>query len=515
MIEKFKRDGNSKFSLPVIKAAIMMKMKSKFSGTEVARYIVEDSNYVPKPFLDKDEIKSFDNDAKFRKGLFSKVTDLIAASKVGMYTHCTDDKNNKAGILQHEIDLVRGYTPFVTKSTWGLEKLYCRNRDTRYIAFVQGESALNKSQIVSSLVCFLVGLFIQLFLFIAFMVWMELPAGAIGVISGLYALWNFTSVYTSAGLYSVYKAIDGKKNKKTSDPKVIYQVCDDYRITEPAARLCWIILALECLFLFWFPLGVLIQSGNYPVAFLFLGTSIVTFFRRYLSSTVAVREFGSLDGIETDNETGDADEEYREKHRLGKIIAEISSGRRNDFWMSVFGFFILVFCGIFMAAVWKGSDSGSGEISSYTSEFEYPGSGNLEYSSCSVGGEITPPSNAETSLADIVFLATVAYEAPEITNITLNEWFDLGDENSETAQDLQYIVDDFKTSYEKENGASAVTYKLIKFPKSDVGVITIRGTSNGWDALADAQLWSSASIAQWLRALVPVVSTFEISFYEN
>lgn len=160
--------------------------------------------------------------------------------------------------------------------------------------------------------------------------------------------------------------------------------------------------------------------------------------------------------------------------------------------------------------MWKGSDSGSQEAATYTTKFEYPGSGNLEYTSCSVGGDITTPDNANTALADFAFLAAIAYEAPDITNTTLQEWFDPTDTESEVAIDHQDVVDAFKAEYEAKNGASAVTYKLLGFPNTGVGIVTIRGTSNGWDALADAQLWSSAAIAQWLRALVPLVSALDI-----
>lgn len=35
-------------------------------------------------------------------------------------------------------------------------------------------------------------------------------------------------------------------------------------------------------------------------------------------------------------------------------------------------------------------------------------------------------------------------------------------------------------------------------------IVAIRGTSNGWDALTDAQLWSAAALAQYVRGLLPV-----------
>ena len=334
----------SKFSFKIIKAALLMKIKFKFSGTEVVSYTVTGSDSMPKE-MSVAEIEKSHHPVHRHVPLASRFTKVLV--KCGLYKDIVDK-------LQYDVDLVRGYTPYVTSSTWGLEKLYCRNRDTRYIAVVQGKSALTKQQVLSSFVCFFGGFIIQMFMFVAVMVWLELPAGAIGVICGLYALWSISGLWTSAGLAGIYKRVADKKNDNDQEPEILYQVQDDYRITEPSARLCWVILALECLFLFWFPLGAFLQSGNYPVGFLFLGVSVVTFARRYLNASIAVKEFGSLNGIESDNtESGFSsralEEDYREKHRLSRIISDISSGRKNDFWMSVFGFFIVVFCGLFMA----------------------------------------------------------------------------------------------------------------------------------------------------------------------
>jgi lipase ATG15 len=487
---------NGRFSLEIIKAAFLMKMKNKLGGKA---YI--DTTVCGKLDCETDE-KTKEEKSKPNYLFMSRLTLLLVSC--GLYKPV-----NKP---LHTIDDISGHTPFVTKSTWGLDTIYCRNRKTRYITVVKGESALTYKQVISSLICYLIGLSFTLIIFVAFMVWFELPAGAIGVICAAYIIWCFWSVLNSATLMNLYDKVTSQKSD-TDESEVLYQVRERFQFTEPHDNLCWAVLFLEFLLLFVCPVGSLFHAGNIPVGILFIFVSIITFARRYCNSTVALEEFGTMDGIEADNEkTGDdeeaKEEDWREKHRLGLIMKDISSGRKNDFWLSVFAFFILAFCGVFMVAVWKGADSGSMEGWTYTSKFEYPGSGSLEYTSCTIGQNIVPPDTTKTSLTDFTFLAAVAYESPDITSTSLENWFNHNGTETGKTIDHEEILQRWRSQYEQERGKSAVTYKFLGFPKSDVGVVTIRGTSNGWDALSDAQLWSAASLAQWIRAIMPLGNLF-------
>lgn len=69
---------------------------------------------------------------------------------------------------------------------------------------------------------------------------------------------------------------------------------------------------------------------------------------------------------------------------------------------------------------------------------------------------------------------------------------------------MSQSVADFKKSYQEENGVSSVSYKPFNFPDQDLHIVAVRGTSNSWDALTDAQLWSSAALVQYIRAILPV-----------
>ena len=57
---------------------------------------------------------------------------------------------------------------------------------------------------------------------------------------------------------------------------------------------------------------------------------------------------------------------------------------------------------------------------------------------------------------------------------------------------------------------SHVSFKLVTVPiKRGTGTfayVLIRGTTNNWDMLTDAQLWSAAALMQVLRELLPLGS---------
>lgn len=112
------------------------------------------------------------------------------------------------------------------------------------------------------------------------------------------------------------------------------------------------------------------------------------------------------------------------------------------------------------------------------------------------------PAGTDRSLADFTFLSAVAYRSPLVTGDLLDTWFKAN--SNMTVIDHQDVVDLFKANDAKQYGESPVEYKFLGFPSRDVGVVAIRGTSNAWDALTDAQLWSSASLAQWIRAALPL-----------
>lgn len=107
-------------------------------------------------------------------------------------------------------------------------------------------------------------------------------------------------------------------------------------------------------------------------------------------------------------------------------------------------------------------------------------------------------------VTDFIFLAGLAYRTtPEITQQELDSWFGPG--GAENHDDL---VSEWKTAKKSE-----VYFKMVTIPTDnttdaggggDFAYVTIRGTSNPWDMLTDAQLWSAAVLMQGLRELLPI-----------
>ena len=145
-----------------------------------------------------------------------------------------------------------------------------------------------------------------------------------------------------------------------------------------------------------------------------------------------------------------------------------------------------------------GSNEGKvSETPNLLHDFRYVKQDGFGYPTCAMSKDFQIPDSPESALADYAYLAAMAYVSPESTPAWLDEWFGGG-----VAHDDVGLVRKYRESTEAQ---SAVHYKLLTFPANpDFAVVTIRGTSNGWDMLADAQLWSAAFLAQMVRAIVPV-----------
>ena len=98
--------------------------------------------------------------------------------------------------------------------------------------------------------------------------------------------------------------------------------------------------------------------------------------------------------------------------------------------------------------------------------------------------------------SDFAFLAGIAYRSDEMAQEDLDGWFGVGN----ATLDVE-LVDEYRT---QAGTSSAVSFKLVVFPVSNYAYVLIRGTTNNWDMLTDAQLWSAAALFQALRELLPV-----------
>ncbi|KAL3924436.1 MAG: hypothetical protein SGILL_001047, partial [Bacillariaceae sp.] len=140
-------------------------------------------------------------------------------------------------------------------------------------------------------------------------------------------------------------------------------------------------------------------------------------------------------------------------------------------------------------------ETGNMELVGGKSYYYPPQSDDMRYATCSLTN-IRGGFGEGTLMFDYIAMATLAYTSEDLTQEGLDEWFGEG-----VAVDRTDIVDEFRAVYDTSN--AAVFFKLFEFPSIGLGVISIRGTSNNWDMLADSQLWSAAALMQGIRFVLP------------
>ena len=184
-------------------------------------------------------------------------------------------------VRQHNVDGVMEFTPYVTNASWGLESIYCRNRNTRFMAIIDGEAALTKKQVTSSIICFVFGTAMTLFAIVSFLVWFGAPANAVMFVTIAYVIFTYSSVRSSVGLNSTYKSVFNNDNQMNTEVKsnALYQVKETFRISEPRPEIYWITLVLELFLFVVIPLAALFAAGNPRVGIVFVGLSLFAVIR--------------------------------------------------------------------------------------------------------------------------------------------------------------------------------------------------------------------------------------------
>eukprot|EP00541_Cyclophora_tenuis_P016342 CAMPEP_0116563538 /NCGR_PEP_ID=MMETSP0397-20121206/12791_1 /TAXON_ID=216820 /ORGANISM="Cyclophora tenuis, Strain ECT3854" /LENGTH=616 /DNA_ID=CAMNT_0004089997 /DNA_START=29 /DNA_END=1879 /DNA_ORIENTATION=+ len=279
------------------------------------------------------------------------------------------------------------------------------------------------------------------------------------------------------------------------DSEAIYQVWEQYRVDEATNLFCWLMFVVEIVFLFLYPLISLYIIGNHAIATVYLFMVLFTGLRTYLNAAVVLEEVGNLDLVDGVKGT---EAFWQSQSRLSTIVSNISRSRARPAWASVLWIFLLALLGLFSIAINQSAATASNFQFTYLPDFEYKQQEDLLYPTCTVGKGLAALGSPSTSIADYAFLAALAYRDPNITQGELDQWFGLN-----VSQDQDQYVTNFRRR--TDNFTSAVVYKFITFPNSgNLGIVSIRGTINAWDALTDAQLWSAAAVFQALRFLLPM-----------
>lgn len=474
-------------------------MKLRYSGKELVHYTSLDDYEVPQK---EKYINAKDREFAFGSISFGSRLTLLLAKITPFYKVVNDPKR----LFQVE-EVYHNYV-LRNKSSWALDRFFCRNeRAPVTMAFVNGDQALTNAQKLSSTICFFAIILSKLLVLAAILVWFRFGIMVIIILVSLFTLtllrdiinaFNLLHQVNKMGKQELYRReIDSSRNLNQSDEeenKSFFSVHGQFQITEPSEGYCIFVFMVQLVLFFFFPVISLFVSGNVPVGILFTVLSMVTFSMGYLSSPVALGELGSTDGLS--GMYSNRREKWRSNHIL-KNTYGISSGSARKVWTKVFLFFSIAFGALTVSAFFLQAGNGRDFGLRYTSDFEYKGKGALQYPSCEMSNGAVDTTS--TKLLDYSFLSTLAYETKNITNTTLDTWF-----QDTNVINHEFIVEAFRNEYEEQNSKSSVSYKFIGFPDKSVAVVSVRGTLNLWDVMSDIQLWAGALISQLARSFIPV-----------
>ncbi len=264
-------DADTDRSFATFKRAAALRMKQILSGYQLVTYTATGSDKSPDETDFGDVLKK--NSLETHMGWFSWLT------MQGFMDFFYDPLDEP--IRQYTVDDVLEFTPFITNNSWGLESVYCRDRQSRFIAIINGESALTKQQVQSSLACFLFGFVMTLFVMVGFLMFMGAGGSVIFVAVGIYLYSVYDSAKSQIGLNSAYQHVLSREDGSTRSinrkvqSDALYQVQETYRISEPRQEMYWVFLVGGLLFFLIIPFYALFKAGNYRVLliFLFLSTS--------------------------------------------------------------------------------------------------------------------------------------------------------------------------------------------------------------------------------------------------
>mmetsp|Transcript_16499 Transcript_16499/g.46088 ORF Transcript_16499/g.46088 Transcript_16499/m.46088 type:complete len:996 (+) Transcript_16499:244-3231(+) len=525
---KNRSDTDSDSFISVVSRCIRLRQVHTYSGKKRETYLAKSSFRTTEDTEDKDSANIYESTREESMGLWSKLThlNLISTGSPGIHLFHPLEQPTRL----YTIDDVQDFRPFLTRSTWSLERIFCRPSNSRYIAIVNGPGSLTRAQIRSSLVCSLLGTVMILLVLVSFLVWMGIPGGFVAVVFVMAAIMAYNSldnarklVKVSANLIHLREEFKNNPddNQMSSadeeeiDPNAadvanenadremqqagekpsegVFLVSQYTRTTRATDKFCWIMMFLEVGVFFVYPAVTLFVIGNWNIGVLFLVVSSISAVRYYINAVVIIEETGNMELVDGDDEIT----RWNNKARLSDIVGSITTAKSRKVWTSILGFVGFAFIAIFLSAIGSSTEGTFNDKFTYLNDFYYPPqTDEMRYPTCTLSN-FKGGFGEESTLADFAYLAGMAYRPESATQNALDGWFG----NTTTAIDNQAKVDEFRAREDKDN--SAVTFKLVEFPDKDLSMIVIRGTQNNWDMLADSQLWSAAALMQMLREFLP------------
>ena len=419
IIQKRYDDDNDNF-FHVLHRCIMTRQIATYSGHKNISYLAR-GTIVDSEFTDKygagTSIRGVTN-PNMMEGSYKETTDwrtrLTQWKKLttesggwGLFENLEQQEKEER---VYTIDDARDVRPYLTSHTWNLEKIFCRPKNSRYIAIVQGPGAVTQSQMKSSVACSVLGTFLIYFFIFSVLIYLGLGIVftmfivAVGVIFAIMTFRSTFSLYKlNRGLVK-WKLLDrvlgenepeelatGANADEKESSEAVYLVQEVYRVSKPTRWFCWLMFFLELALFFVYPFWSLYAVGNYPLATLFLVIAGISFIRYYVNASIVLEETGHMDLVGG----GTEEQVWRNQSRLNEIVGNITRGRSRNAWMAVLGTIGFVFLALFLGALGTNTEGTEDTVdvpNTYTTDFEYVQKDSLRYPSCQLTAGVSDDS---------------------------------------------------------------------------------------------------------------------------
>jgi len=382
-----------------IKRSIHLRQIATYSGRKDTIYLsigsIQDSEYTDKSTRENMIESTHKEEVHWR----AKITLLPFLAKWGLYENLAEPER------VYSIDDARDVRPYLTTFTWSLEKVFCRPRDSRYIAILNGPGAVTRSQMKSSMICSFIGTFLIFLVLLSILVFFKFGGAFTTFILFAGLIISYPSLKSAYNLYKVVgtmafakKESERRNSEISSEPdserpkesEAMYLVKESYRITRPTRRFCYITFFTELGLLFIWPLVSLFVVGNWPLAITFIVVAGISGLRYYINAAVVLEETGHMNLVGGNDEA----ELWRNQSRLNEIIGNITRGRSRRAWMAVLGLVGFIFLGLFVGAIGteqaanvsdqQTADSGY----TYLNDFYYKQKDSLRYPTCQLTSDL-------------------------------------------------------------------------------------------------------------------------------
>lgn len=502
-----------------IATAVRVRLTATLSGTTRVMAITTNEKNTDQEDEDNNQQSTALLSENHLMGLYGRMTRLRCCG-------CLFERLDQPKLL-HDFDDILGTRYFITSNTWSLERIFCENIRSRSVMIVQGPSALEPHQMLSSLICSIGASLLLVLMLASLLVWLG-GTGVIVAVIVVVVLLCFIPVFRqNVQIFRTYlnilrerrpQAIFDEGGEEPSshleESGGIFQTFDSYRVSRPTKHLCWAVVVLEFLFLFLWPIVSLFYTKNYAVAVLFLVMVAITTVQSHLNAGRIIQELGSLPSFHQSRSSSVTsgrssrgtygDRNWKAASRTTSILQGFDRGIAKKFWIWIFVFVALV---IFLFALGSLATSFQDNIAPSpknfvmlnSQDFAYLPQPNMQYQSCSLYKGLDLPEKTSTSLVNYAFLCLMSYQSPETVQPALNEWFGEG-----VATFRPDISSSFRSQV--EGGAAAVSYRFVTFaPDHDFGVVIVRGSTTAWEWLTNCQV-SHINLSILVCLLVPILT---------